>query len=68
MEDSAAVQVFVNDHHKKCMDALNRIRKLTQHGCEQIESDFPRASLSQIAFRGWKVVEQIEAIVKEITG
>lgn len=68
MADSAAVQVFVNDHHKKCMDALIRIKKLTQYGAEQIDAAFPRASLSQIAFRGWNVVEQIDAIVKEITG
>lgn len=68
MADSADVQVFVNEHHKKCMDALIKIAKLTRGYMGDSDSGFPYASLSQIAFHSGSIISQVESIAREITG
>lgn len=68
MADSVAAMALRDEHHKKCMDALIKIAKLTRGHSDRSSAGFPYESMSQILYRTGSVMCQIESIAKEITG
>ena len=68
MADVKAVQVFIDDHHKKCVAALQQIAQLADTGSELHKQRFqPNGEGNGIA-NGWRVAEAMREIANDVVG
>ena len=68
MADVKAVQVFIDDHHKKCVAALQQIAHLADTGSELHKQRFQPNGESDGIPNGWRVVEAIRQIAVDAIG
>jgi hypothetical protein len=68
MADVKAVQVFIDNHHKKCVAALQQIAQLADTGSELHKQRFqPNGEGDGIA-NGWRVAEAMREIANDVVG
>jgi hypothetical protein len=67
MADSAQVQVFIEDHYKQCVKALQLIALLADTGSkahkERFDPDGPNGNPT-----GWRVAEAMREIANDVVG
>jgi hypothetical protein len=65
---SAAVQVFIDDHYRQCVEALQRIAQLADTGSDEHKKRFnPNGEGDGIA-NGWRVAEAMREIANDVVG
>ena len=68
MANSVAVQAFIDDHHKRCVAALQQIAQLADTGSELHKQRFqPNGEGDGIA-NGWRVAEAMRQIAVDAIG
>jgi hypothetical protein len=67
MADSAQVQVFIDDHHKRCVKALQLIALLADTGSQEYKERFDPEGPNGIP-TGWRVAEAMREIANDTIG
>lgn len=62
------VQVFVDDHHRKCVEALKRIALLTDVKSVEHQEKFSEWYRIGTTPSGWRVAESIREIANDALG
>jgi hypothetical protein len=68
MADVKAVQVFIDNHHKKCVAALQQIAQLADTGSELHKQRFQSDGESDGIPVSWRVVEAMREIAVDAIG
>ena len=68
MANSVAVQVFIDDHHKRCVAALQQIAQLADTGSELHRQRFQSNGESDGIANGWRVAEAMRQIAVDAIG
>ena len=68
MANSVAVQVFIDDHHKRCVAALQQIAQLADTGSELHKQRFQPNGESDGVPTGWRVAEAMRQIAVDAIG
>jgi len=64
---SAIVQVFIDDHHKRCAAALQRIALLADTMSQEHYETFDTGP-GQPLVNGWRVAEKMREIANDVIG
>jgi hypothetical protein len=67
MVDSAQVQVFIDDHHKRCVKALQLIALLGDTGSNEYKDRFDPDGPNGIP-AGWRVAEAMREVANDVIG
>jgi hypothetical protein len=65
MADSAQVQIFIDDHHKRCVKALQLIALLADTGSKEYKERFEGTSVD---LNGWRVADTMREIANDVVG
>ena len=67
MASSAEVQVYIDDHYKQCVKALQRIALLADTGSDEHKKRFEPDGPNGIP-TGWRVAEAMREIANDVVG
>lgn len=67
MASAAAVQVFIDDHYKQCVRALQAIAMLADTGSQLHKETFDPEGIGGIP-TGWRVAEKMREIANDVVG
>jgi hypothetical protein len=67
MANSASIQVFIDDHYKRCVKALQQIALLGDTMSEEHYKRFNTGPGQPIA-NGWRVAEAMREIANDVVG
>jgi len=62
MADINEIQVYIDEHHKRCTEALNLIVKLSDTGSDEHKTAFGGRFCSGLPAPAWRLVEMIREV------
>jgi hypothetical protein len=65
MADAACIQIFIDDHHKQCVRALQEIALLADPGTQQYKERFEDTCVGD---NGWRVADTMREIANDVVG
>ena len=68
MADIGEVQVYVDSHHKQCVEALKRIALLADTGSEEHKKEFSHYYRMGDTPSGWRVAESMRQAANDAIG